>query len=1095
VADGVAGEVFGVNFCSSVIADFQQVRGEAAGLLVDAACRCVPGANLDSLPRPCQQLEYMDPVKTVHIFLSSPGDVAAERAEVRDLLLGLARGPFVRGRVLIDVVSWDDPYAGATMDARLTPQQAVDRSLPTPAQCDLTVVLLWGRMGTPLTEMKADGTPYLSGTEWEFENALSANKPLLVYRRAEKVLLDPDDPEFDEKVTQKRRVDAFFGRFRGAGRTILRAHATYASSDDLLDRLRQDVERYLSELLHETNGGGAAKIERVGPGQSAAIAAGPPQVPVAYREWVKKQHGGVDLLGLQLKKGRPPSLGAIYVPQTTTPVASGDPVLDQALVHFERKATEVKGAAPVLALSRLSTESLYVSGAPGTGKSTFCRWVAWLVAEGVVPSQAVPPPHPFAEVLDDGLKGRLPVLLRLREFWEYLAPRVGASFTVSDLEDAITAWVTKRRPDGLDAALLRAHLAHGSALLLLDGVDEVPVSATRGASKWLPRQQLLSALADACPTWIKAGNRMLLTSRPYGLSDDEAGRMTLGFAPLQPLPDALQWLLAYRWFAVLSADVQTGAETADDLSANIDSQPWLQELASNPLMLTAMCIVFDERKRLPKDKHELYERVVGTLLSSRYQDPADIDRVKRELGVIAYGMHTADGRTTPRAEATFHEIERWLQEYQERKGYTERSEAGVFDAREALLSQSGLFMGAGHERAGFSHLSFQEFFAAQRTFTVQEQRLSEMFLERAATPEWRNTLSLLFGRLFSSSTEPKKALDLLQALIERAAATDIGLLLVLADAAEMLTGKGISLAADRLARLRDLLLTAITGRADVPLWGEAGAALGRLGDPRFRADRLWLPDEDLLGFIRVEAGTFLLGSDPSADPDAEAHEQPQHLIELPEYYIARYPVTVAQFRAFVEDTGFEFRMDTFQSPANYPIVYVSFYDALAYCRWLTDRLKRADWMPPLLREQLVGGWAITLPSEAEWEKAARGRSGQIWPWGNPYEHLVHVDYMPSPVGCFSNDVSPYGAVDMGGNVEEWTRSLWGEDPDTPAYAYPYDPKDARRHDVDAPNSLLRVLRGESAVTLYRRVAARHRASPDATHALRGLRLVFSPPPQ
>ena len=72
--------------------------------------------------------------------------------------------------------------------------------------------------------------------------------------------------------------------------------------------------------------------------------------------------------------------------------------------------------------SRLATESLYVSGAPGTGKSTFCRWVAWLVAEGAMPSLDVPPPDDFAEVLDDGLKGRLPVLLRLREFWEYLPP-------------------------------------------------------------------------------------------------------------------------------------------------------------------------------------------------------------------------------------------------------------------------------------------------------------------------------------------------------------------------------------------------------------------------------------------------------------------------------------------------------------------------------------------------------------------------------------------------------------------------------------------------------------------------------------------------
>lgn len=207
--------------------------------------------------------------RTIRIFLSSPGDVAAERTQARDLLLGLARGPFVRDRVLIDVVSWDDPHAPAPMDARLTPQQAVDRSLPTPAECDLTVVLLWGRMGTPLAEKKADGTPYLSGTEWEFESALSANKLVLLYRRNEKVLLDPDDKDFDEKLAQKRLVDSFFAGFVGEGGSIQRSHATYASVDDLLTRLRQDVEHYLSEVLSEVDadttreGGKRAEVHTV----------------------------------------------------------------------------------------------------------------------------------------------------------------------------------------------------------------------------------------------------------------------------------------------------------------------------------------------------------------------------------------------------------------------------------------------------------------------------------------------------------------------------------------------------------------------------------------------------------------------------------------------------------------------------------------------------------------------------------------------------------------------------------------------------------------------------------------------------------------
>jgi formylglycine-generating enzyme required for sulfatase activity len=1055
-----------------------------------------------------------DTPRTVRIFLSSPGDVAAERAQVRELLLGLARGPFVRGRVHIDVVSWDDPHGGATMDARLTPQQAVDRSLPTPAECDVTVVLLWGRMGTPLTETKADGTPYLSGTEWEIETALAADKPVLIYRRSEKVLLDTDDKDFDDKLAQKRRVDSFFAGFGGQGGPILRAHATYATPGDLLTRLRQDIERYLSEVLRDAAVGGEgdesadarpAARAKARVGRKGQRSSSPPDVPVAYREWVKKQHGGVDLLGLQLKKGRPPSLSAIYVPQTTTAAPSAEepprrpgrrPGIDVDMLGREREQHN-------LALGRLAAESLYVSGAPGTGKSTFCRWVAWLVAEGAMPSLDVLPPEGFAEALDDGLKGRLPLLLRLREFWEYLPPRAGATLTASDLEEAMGRWVDKKRPDGLDSGLLLAHLAHGSTLLVLDGMDEVPVGSTSSTGKWLPRQQLLSALADACPAWSKAGNRLLLTSRPYGLSADEAAGTSLGFAPLQPLPRQLQSLLAHRWFAVLSGEPEAGAETAADLFANIDSQPWLVELAANPLLLTAMCIVFDEGKRLPQDKHELYERVVATVLHSRYQDPADIDKAKRELGVIAYGMHTgaglADGRTTPKAEATFHEVERWLQDYQDRKDYTERAEAGAFEAREALLSQSGLFLSTAGDRAGFTHLSFQEFFAAQRSFTVDEARIADVFLQRAATPEWRNTLSFLFGRLVGMFPEPKKAIDLLETRLDGAAASDTGLLMVLADAAQVLTGKGITLRPDRLQHVQRLLLEAMTGSAPVATRAEVGSALGRLGDPRFYADRWWLPDEVLLGFIEVDGGPFTMGSDPRSDRYARGEEQPQHPVELPDYYIARYPVTVAQFRAFVEDTRFEVGdPDCLRGVPNHPVAWVSFNEALAYCRWLTDKLRLQEWTPSALRERLTDGWVITLPSEAEWEKAARGRDGRIYPWGNEFD-ASRVNGREtglgsaSAVGLFPGGVSPCGALDMSGNVWEWTRSLWGKDFDKPSHKYPYRPDDARRENLEAEDDVLRVLRGGSFSVSenFLRAAFRSWNDPGNRFDFVGFRLVSS----
>jgi len=104
------------------------------------------------------------------------------------------------------------------MLASLTPQQAVDRGLPKPSECDFVIVILWGRFGTPLPDSvrKPSGERHLSGTEWEYEDAISAKRrpEILIYRRTEKVLLDADDPEHQSKLEQRKRVNEFFERFR-----------------------------------------------------------------------------------------------------------------------------------------------------------------------------------------------------------------------------------------------------------------------------------------------------------------------------------------------------------------------------------------------------------------------------------------------------------------------------------------------------------------------------------------------------------------------------------------------------------------------------------------------------------------------------------------------------------------------------------------------------------------------------------------------------------------------------------------------------------------------------------------------------------------
>jgi len=230
-----------------------------------------------------------------------------------------------------------------------------------------------------------------------------------------------------------------------------------------------------------------------------------------------------------------------------------------------------------------------------------------------------------------------------------------------------------------------------------------------------------------------------------------------------------------------------------------------------------------------------------------------------------------------------------------------------------------------------------------------------------------------------------------------------------------------------VAALTDPTLSAAGG-----LRARAGDTLARLGDLRFREDVWYLPGDSMFGFIEIPAGPFTMGS-ALDDPDAYDSEKDQHTVRLPQYFIARYLVTVAQFRAFVDDSGYTWEdKDQQQGLANHPVVYVSWYDALAYCAWLTEKLRDMAWP---LATCLHQGWQVTLPSEAEWEKAARSTDGRLYPWGNtPDPDRANYEDTgigtTSAVGCFPGGKSPYGVEDMSGNVWEWTRSKDG------AYPYP-----------------------------------------------------------
>lgn len=205
----------------------------------------------------------------VRIFISSPGDVNDERGIAARLLEKLAYDPFLRGRIAIENVAWDK-FSGTPMLAHLPPQEAINQGLPRPSECHIVIVIFWTRMGTPLPfpqYQKHDASPYLSGTEWEFLDALDAAvkavergdrlilPQVVVYKRSEKVLFDPAAHDFEEKYEQWKRVQNFFNEFIDPAGAICKGYNTYETPEQFREDLESHLKIVIKHILETSTAG------------------------------------------------------------------------------------------------------------------------------------------------------------------------------------------------------------------------------------------------------------------------------------------------------------------------------------------------------------------------------------------------------------------------------------------------------------------------------------------------------------------------------------------------------------------------------------------------------------------------------------------------------------------------------------------------------------------------------------------------------------------------------------------------------------------------------------------------------------------------
>jgi formylglycine-generating enzyme required for sulfatase activity len=708
-------------------------------------------------------------------------------------------------------------------------------------------------------------------------------------------------------------------------------------------------------------------------------------------------------------------------------------------MDFRPAGLDERKAGRVNLREALQNDRLIIVGDPGAGKTTLLRRIAFLACDAALKQDS----HALRDQL--GLDGSpFPILIRVSELTSHIANarnRSGAPTT-----DESPGWIphylataSEEADLGLGETFFRERLDSGEALVLLDGLDEAPTEQHRKA---------LATLLDR--TTERYGKcRYVLTSRPAAFTDE---LVLPGFAHVEidPLEDGAIEAFLRRWCQALFADSPADAERhLAELLEALRSRIEIRRMARNAVMLTALAVVHWNEKRLPEQRADLYESIITWLSRARMHRPGrpTPERCVVLLQNLALAMQDhPDGR---QVQIPRHRAAEVLAPYWRELPEDQRPEkAGRFLAEEEL--DSGIIVGRG-DHVRFWHLTFQEYLAARAlaSRSESEQRVVLLAQPKLYSAEWKEVLLLLGGVLYHQDVQrvDRMISAVLEQLGRRASLADQALCVGLLGAAvrdlspvsykpsdprygELLDGVmgifepgwlegGQGRLGGLWSKLMGMVAPQRSQSALIQLAAQAADVLGQAGVHRFA------PSELDQSWVTIPAGKFLMGAQsedskrPNYDGEAYAHESPVHEVYLDELRIARYPVTVGQYQRFVDDNGYKTERwweaggfgefsepdeweEQLQYPAR-PVVYVSWYEAAVYCAWRGCR----------------------LPTEAEWERAARGTEGRKYPWGDAPANPSRLNYSgsqighPTPIGIYPLGATPEGVHDMAGNVWEW----------------------------------------------------------------------------
>ena len=686
--------------------------------------------------------QYMQPntVNEYHVFLASPSDVNEEREEVRKFFESFNRTTAAKWKTRFTVIDWENYSSiGVGRPQELITGQTLEKFHDSLA---LVVGIMGQKFGSPT------GT-HESGTEEEFEWAFNSNQKtgfpeIKWFFRDIKTFQAPadDSNEIEYAFDQWKKVKTFREKLRTNQPPVF--YGSFTGKEDFREKLREDLTLWLNDESRPWFVGVDLNKKAISDFNIADL-------PLSYYESLEENYRQLDIRGIDNDKAVDIPLSEVYVRLRVIRDENAE-TDDQDQDFGELDIHD--------ALSKY--ERLVIVGDPGSGKSTFLKFIALVLAQSEITSDstlavsklsiAEPLPIPFFVSLWD-----------LSDFIKQTG--------ISE-KRAIPEFIISRLADyniQISADELEKILKSGNCCLLFDGLDEVLTEQGRA---------LVSRLLEKFVSQY-AGNRYVVTSRVRGYTGDTILKNEFVRCDIQNFDEGDRAEFLKNWFAallktgkddVLREGTKGNAEFVE-LQSSIEAKDRIRALAINPLLMTVIAIVHWNRKRLPDQRVDLYDECVDVLLGQRkiaertgqskaieildesIEEDVQYDRTwtRKRFGEIALLiLQSGDSEEATRESVVNLLTPRFLDRGAENKEKAEYQAKAFLDSQEL---KSGLLVSRRSGSCRFVHLTFQEYLAAWNLANQSLNEVKAIIHQNLRRPSWFETLQLLGGELAKNSDE------------------------------------------------------------------------------------------------------------------------------------------------------------------------------------------------------------------------------------------------------------------------------------------------------------------------------------------------------